>query len=291
MTDRYPGALVLSLTLHGAIAALMFLFAYAADLAKPETTQVFELVAGEGDNFAETKAPALGTPGGLKVEMPKEELKPREVAPPEPAPVTPAPAPPVVEKPLPKPPEEKPLPKLPDPKTIAKQMVRVDSRTKAKIEKQQKAEAARISKEKFDEANKQKTPVASAAPTKIARLDPEGIRKGVTNGSPENKKGGANGPALSREDGPLIDAYFSLLQQRLLAALNKPPGLSDTLVTIVKVRLNADGSLTGARIIKSSGSEEFDAAAMAAVAATRMPPHPNNKAEDLNLPFKMKEQE
>lgn len=291
MTGRYPGALLLSLTLHGAIAALMFLFAYAANLAKPETTQVFELVAGEGDNFAATQAPALGEPGGVKVELPKEVPKPREVAPPEPTPVTPAPPPPVPEKPLPKPPEEKPLPKLPDPKSIAKKMDRIDSKTKAKIEKEQKAEAVRISKEQFDKANKQKASVTPAGPPKIAKIDSKGIRQGVEGGAAESDKGGSRGKALSREDGPLIDAYFSLLQQKLLAALNKPPGLSDTLVTIIKVRLNADGSLTGARITKSSGSDEFDAAAMAAVAATRMPPHPNNKAEDLSLPFKMKELE
>lgn len=289
MTPRYPSALLLSLTLHGAIAALMFLFAYAANLAKPETTQVFELVAGEGVNFAETKAPALGNPGALKVDMPKEEPKPREVAPPEPTPVAPAPPPPVAEKPLPKPPEEKPLPKLPDPKSIAKKMDRVDEKTKAKIEKQQKAEA-KLTKEQFDKTNKQKASVAPAGPPKVAKIDTKGIREGVSGGSVENDRGGAGGKALVRPDGPVMEAYLSLLQQRLRAAFNKPPGLSDTLVTTIKVHINADGSLTGARITQFSGSDEFDAAAMAAVAATRMPPHPN-KGEDLSLPFKMKEQE
>jgi TonB family protein len=292
MNDRYPGALLVSLMLHGAVAALMFLFAYAAKQARPEMTQVFELVAGEGERFAETKAPAFGDPGALKVDMPKEEPKPREVAPPEPTPVTPAPAPPVAEKPIPKPPEEKPLPKLPDySKTIEKKMDRVEAKTKATIEKQRKVEAAKLTKQEFDKANKQKTAATPAGPLKVAKIDTKGIREGVTGGSVENDKGGAGGKALIREDGPVMDAYFSLLQQRLRAALNKPPGLSDTLVTTVRVRINADGSLSGARITKSSGSDDFDAAAMAAIAATRMPPHPNNKSEELTIPFRMKEQE
>ena len=88
-----------------------------------------------------------------------------------------------------------------------------------------------------------------------------------------------------------MDRYFAMLQQRLRAALEKPPGLSDTLVTVVQVRLAADGTLSGARITQSSGSDEFDQAALAAVAATRMPPRPDKKTEVLNLPFKMKERD
>jgi len=295
MTDRYPGAFLVSLTFHGAIVGVLLLFGYAASLSKPETMMAIELVAGEGDNFAATQAPALGEPGAPKLDLPKaapEEPKPRETAPPEPTPVAPAP---VGEKAPQKAPQEKPQPKLPDiAKALERKTDRAETRTKAAIAKEREAEQKRVTtKEEYDKQNKQKNSAktSSAGPPKVAKIDSEGIRKGVVGGSTDNKTGGAGGKALVRDDGPVMDTYFALLQQRLRAALNKPPGLSDTLVTTIKVRINADGSLTGARIVKASGSDDFDAAAMAAVAATRMPPHPNNKSEELTIPFRMKEQE
>lgn len=289
MTDRFPVAWMVSLTMHAAIAGLMFLLAYAAEQSRAETTKVFELVAGEGDNFAATEAPARGEPGGIKVEVPEppapkpEELRAPEVAPePESLAVTPAPPKPV----------EKPLPKLPNlSKMIEKKVDRAEAKAKATIAKKRAAEAKKLSKEEFDRQNKKKVAAKPAGVPKIAKIDSEGIRKGVVGGSTENKTGGAGGKALTREDGPVMDAYFALLRDRLRTALEKPPGLSDTLVTIVQVSVNANGSLTGARITKSSGSAEFDAAVMAAVAATQMPPRPDKKSETVSLPFRMKEQD
>jgi colicin import membrane protein len=300
MSDRYPGALLVSLTLHGAVVGLMLLFAYAANQSRPETTQVFELVAGPGDNYPATEAPALGEPGALKLDLPKpapEQPKPQEAPKPEPVAAAPIP-PPVADKPVPKAPEEKPMPKLPDAKSLEKRIAKAETKTKAKLEKEHEADAkkaAKITKEQFDKENTKK--VASARPStstppKVAQIDAQGIRKGVEGGSPNNKTGGANGKALVRPDGPVMDAYWALLKDRLLKALDKPPGLADSLVTEIQVRINPNGSLTGAKITKSSGSAEFDAAAMAAVSsvsATGLPPHPEKKSELLTLPFRMKE--
>ncbi|MEO7412789.1 MAG: TonB family protein [Opitutaceae bacterium] len=293
MTDRYPGALLVSLMLHGAIAGLMLLAGYAAGWSKPDSLVPVELVAGFGDNYGATEAPALGDPAALKMDLPKppaaEVPKPREVAPPEPEPV----APPVAEKPAPKPVEEKPLPKPRDiGKAIEKQIARAETKTKATLAKQHEVELKKTTKEAHDKEQAAKKKIASATPAgapKITKIDTVGIREGVVGGSTKNDKGGAGGKALVRDDGPVLDAYFALLKERLRAALDKPPGLSDSLVTIVQMRINPDGSLTGARITKASGSEEFDAAVMAAVAATRMPPHPEKKSEILNIPFRMKE--
>src|SRR4051812_11765606 len=137
MQNRYPGAFLVSLLLHGGIAASLFLIAYAAAQSRPEATQVFELVEGEGDNFEQTKAPALGEPGAVKLDLPKPlppapepAPNPQEVAAPEPAPVAPAPAPPppVVEKPVAKAPQEKPVEKPKDiAKAIEKQINRADT--------------------------------------------------------------------------------------------------------------------------------------------------------------------
>src|SRR4051812_12485339 len=294
MSDRYPGALLVSITLHGAVVGLMFLFAYAADQARPDVTQVFELVAGDGDNFAATQAPAYGEPGAPKLDVPKplpETPRPKEVAPPEPAPTMPTP-PPVAEKPLPKPPEDKPLPKPKDfAKEIDKKVDRAEQKTKAKLAKEHEAEPKKLTKEQFDRENQKKVASAKpAGPTKVAQIDADGIRKGVVGSSPDNKTGGAGGKALVRTDGSVMDTYFAFLKENLRKALDKPPGLSDSLVTTVEFFLNADGTLTSAKITKSSGNAEFDAAALAAVAATRMPsPRPDKISDKRSLSFTMKE--
>jgi len=50
MSDRSP-AFMLSLTLHAAVVAVLLFLSYAASPGKKEKPQVFELVAGAGDNY------------------------------------------------------------------------------------------------------------------------------------------------------------------------------------------------------------------------------------------------
>ena len=82
------------------------------------------------------------------------------------------------------------------------------------------------------------------------------------------------------------------MKRRLKEALDKPPGLSDTLVAIVEVRIAANGLLSGAKIASSSGSEDFDHAALAAIARVRsIGPRPDGKSEVLKIPFRMREED
>lgn len=296
MTDRLPGAMLLSATLHGLIAGIMLLFGYAASLSNQDTTKVFQIVAGEGDDFAAEVAPALGEPGGIKMDVPAPPAPPPEaVVQPEPTPVAPPPTPaPPLEKAPPKPVEKAP-PKLTNlSKTIEKKVARADQKAKVAVAKEREAELKKLTKEEYDRQQQNKkaaTTQKAAGPPKVAKIDAEGIRKGVVGGSVENKTGGAGGKALVRDDGSVMDAYIAMLQERLRAALEKPPGLSDTLVTVIQIRQAADGSITSAHITKSSGSDEFDSAALAAVNAVRMPPRPDKKSEIMNLPFRMKEKD
>ena len=97
---------------------------------------------------------------------------------------------------------------------------------------------------------------------------------------------------LTRSDeGSVLDAYFAMLKERLLRAINKPSGVNDTLVAEAEFRLNADGSITGARIIKHSGSPDFDSAVLEAFAHTRMPARPDGKSELLTLAFRTRDAE
>lgn len=307
MTARSPGAFALSTLLHGGIVVVILLFTYVIQQQPRETTKVFELVAGEGDNFAATEAPALGEPDGIKLSITS------------PAPSQPGPTP-IIETPAPEPviePAPPPMEKVTPPvetKTpnFAEDVQRIankrERRLEAKYRKQREAaerareaaekkareEAAkqnRISKAEFDKMNRsRKSPAPSGTSSpKVAKIDAEGIRNGVVGGSTNNKVGGAGGKALRRDDGDEMDAYFALLKQRSREALDKPPGLSDTLTAEVEFHLSASGTISGAKIKRSSGSSEFDAAALQAISRTRMPARPDRKSETLALTFRMRD--
>lgn len=298
MSDRTPAAFMTSLALHGLVVAVMFLVAYSSSFDTKVATKPFELVMGEGDNFAATEAAALGTPGGIKLNVPPlpapEPPKP-EVAKVEPTPAPPEPAPVVPPAPEPKPTPVKETPKPAAPtksgntktKSIADEMrwktIVEESKAKQQIAKQRAAEKKRLEQERQEEARR----VAAAA--KAPRVDAEGIAKGVLGGSTSNTKGGAGGTAMTRPDGPALEAYFGMLRERLLRALDKPPGLSDTLVAVAEFRIGADGAITGAKIISSSGSAEFDRAVLDAYSRVSMPPRPDKKSSVESLTFRTKD--
>ncbi|MBI4621942.1 MAG: cell envelope integrity protein TolA [Verrucomicrobia bacterium] len=283
MTARSPSAFMLSATLHAFAVALVFLIGFIAQRNVREPMKVFELVAGEGDNYGAKVAPALGTPGGVKLDLPAPPA-------PRPVPVAPAPVP--------------PAPKAAEPtvpnfaRQIRKEVIRAESKAKAAVAKERAAEAKRLAeeqkrmtKEEFDRANKAAKATPNAAPPKVARIDAEGIAKGMVGGSSANKVGGAGGKALVSDHDDVLAAYFSMFKQRLRAAFEAPPGLSDNLVALVRVQSNADGSLTGARIVTGSGSAEFDRAVLEAVRRTRMPARPDGKSESIDFPFVMRERD
>lgn len=310
MSDRMPAAFVTSVLLHGLVVAVLLLAAYSKSFESKPATKIFELVAGEGDNFAATEAPALGSPGGIKLSVPTPPIPPPEpVAPeatkPEPVPEKPIPTPPVPTPPIPTPPVPKPpipvappvpkqepvkSPTEPKPttsktKTMAEQMrweaIRSESKIKTQIARDKAAEKKRL---------EQEAKVAKAAAASAPRVDVEGIVKGVQGGSTANKVGGAGGKALVRSDAPeMMDAYFGMLRDRLLKALDKPPGLSDTLVAEAEFRIGADGSIRGAKIISPSGSAEFDRAVLEAYSRVRMPARPDGKSSVQTARFRTKD--
>jgi colicin import membrane protein len=305
MQANSPNAFFLSTFLHAGVVALIFLFSYLTSDSDKKPPKIFELVAGEGDNYMATEAPALGEPGGVK--MPPIPVAPViKSAPepePQPEPVTRAPQPVIQRAPEPKPaPTKKPAPD--EIRDFSKDVKRISQKRQSRLEaadkKKREAEERkareealkkqRMSKEEFDRLNKgSKSPTGSAS-QKVARIDAEGIRRGVVGGSTANKEGGAGGKAMSREQADALDLYFSLLKQRLKEALDKPPGLSDSLVALVEVYIGADGRLGNPKIKRTSGSQEFDQAALEAVARVRsIGAKPDGKGEVLNIPFRMRE--
>ena len=59
MNARSPNAFFLSAALHAAVLAICFLIAYTFRQETKLPEKIFELVAGEGDNFGATRAPAI----------------------------------------------------------------------------------------------------------------------------------------------------------------------------------------------------------------------------------------
>jgi colicin import membrane protein len=314
MSARTANSFFASAALHAVLMALVLWFTWAHNRSDDkEPLVVFDLVAGEGDNYAATEAPALGVAGGIKLEIPEPPApspSPVESAPSEPesSPITAAaspvePAPPV--KPTPKPTatpvkEYKPvnMAKMVD-RIADKRAANIEKKIKADQDKAAKAEAAanakKMSKAEFDRLNKNKSlaaqkPGSSGTGTSLKKIDTEGIAGGVVGGSTANKTGGAGGKALTRQDMDLNDAYISMLIQRLKQAHQKPDGLSDLLEATVKFRLTASGAVTNVTIISSSRNAEYDQSVLAAFRRISLPPPPPNlKTSDYTLNFKMRE--
>ncbi len=283
MTARSPSAFAYSALLHASAAAAVFLAMFFSQRHEAKPPVIFELVAGEGNNYGATEAPALGSSDG-KVKFPAVKAVP--------VPAPPAPTPKVESAPIPvdaAPPKTVPAP------NFAKSIKRIEDRkirkAEAQIKAEREAEAKRLSKEEFDRLHKQTVAkTASARATNAPRIDAEGIAKGVVGGSTANKTGGAGGKALTREAQSLLDGYIAFLRQQLRSAFEeaKPPGLSDRLVAIIEFHILADGTLAGARIVQSSGSDEFDHAALDAVAKVApLGARPDGLGEVQKIPFRM----
>jgi TolA protein len=182
-------------------------------------------------------------------------------------------------------------------KKIDYAIVRGDAKAKQQIRKERDAEAKRVaeekkrmSKEEFDRAQKGKTSAGKAgASTKVARVDAEGIAKGVVGGSPANKSGGAGGKALKASGDDVLAAYDQFFREELRRKFDPPPGLAETLRATFQVRSNPDGSLTNPRVLKGSGSRQFDDAVLEAIRRMKMPARPDKRAETVEFTFSMRE--
>jgi colicin import membrane protein len=289
MTDRSSSAYLASVLLHGGALAIILLMAYTFDSMRPESPKTFELVAGEGDNYAATAAPALGEPGGIKLSLPalpapSEAAPPAPPAEPEPAaaavtPAPPAPVKPAAVKPAAAKPAAKPASKIPNfTRSVERTAARVANRIEAKYKKELLAEKRR---QMTQEEYLKEHPSGAAS---------EGIRQGVVGGSAANKTGGAGGRALTREEGSELEAYWAMLKSRLVENLEKPTDASDTLTAVVEFYVAADGSLSQVRISRSSGNDEFDQAVLQAVRRTHsIGPRPDGRGDVVQVPFKMHE--
>ena len=306
MTARSPSAYLSSATLHAAAVVLLVAAAWITNQQTRPPVKIFDLVAGEGDNWAATEAPALGTPDGVKLKVPATPESVPRIADPEPAPPTPVQTSPIQDAPPVPPSASKTTDgKVPD-------LVRTVKRTAAKVEQKmaqkqrmeeaiaadkarKEAAAAKkiMTKEQYDKLyGKNGNPAGKAGATKIARVDAEGIAGGVVGGSTANKVGGAGGKALSREEASLMDSYFSFLKQKLEQAHEPPVGVSDKLSVRVEFMLAVDGSISQVHVVHSSGNKDFDQSVLDAFRRVRpIGTRPDGRSEAITLEFNTRDEE
>lgn len=283
MTDRSSSAYLSSVLLHAGIVAVIVILAYSFNSMRPESPKTFELVAGEGDNYGATAAPALGSADGIKLATPAPPAAAPEPAPPAPAVAAAVPAPVparvVPAKTVPaRTAPAKPVDKTSILSSMKRAEMRATLRQEAKDRKAAEAEKRRITEEEFRKEH------GAARPNAV------GIAGGVVGGSVANRTGGAGGRALTREEGTLLDAYFAELIRHLKENFEstKPTDVSDQLTAKVAFYVSADGEISRVRILRSSGNAEFDAAALEAVRhTTSIGRRPDNAGDEISVDFSM----
>lgn len=307
---RFGRAFWVSAGLHGLAVLLLVGFTLALRDRAEDGPAVFEIVpvAGEGDDFMATEAPA-GSEAGRAATGEIAFTAPESVpdwTPPAPVPMeaVPVPVAPAPTK-VPALPEEV----APNFKQVVKDRLRQEKRkVDREIKKQRAAEAAAAkaaaeeakrkaaatSYEQFQKQNAAKaTGKSPGAPSATAsgpgkRIDASGIKKGVM-GATGAGSSGAGGTALARAMANEMDAYFGMLIQRLRDSHANPAGLSDLLNAEVQFTVAANGTISGVRIIRSSGNAEFDKSVLEAFARVKMPARPDKDTDVQRLTFRIKE--
>jgi colicin import membrane protein len=282
MHAKSPSSILVSLTIHAFVAALIFVTTvYVAQQDKPPV--IFELVAGPPTAPDELVAPALGnTATPVKLEVPKVEAPPPTPEPPAPE-VSPSSEPESRE-------ETPPAPAPPKP-AVAKPIA-----TKAKVDTSIAQEMKRQSKMSYKDYIKKHPPPkpSTGAPVQrtanVPRIDQQGIAGGVHGGSTANTRGGGGGKALTREEQSELNTYISFLLNALKEAHEPPPGVSDLMEAKVTFDITASGAILNPRISKSSGDRVFDESVIEAFRRVKsIGPTPNGKSDTWTVTFRMKD--
>lgn len=285
MHAKSPSSILVSLTIHAFVAALIFVSTvYVAQRDKPPV--IFELVAGPPTARDALEAPAAGnTEKPVKLDVPKVEAPPQKVEPP-PAETSPTNEPEVKEDTPPTktvstkaPPVKPPPPKAATTDmSIAKEMKR----------------SARVSYQEYLKKHPPPKPSAGTPTQKTAanvpRIDAQGIQGGVHGGSTANRRGGGGGKAMTREEQNEFNTYISFLLSALKEAHEPPPGVNDTMEAKVTFDITANGSILNPRISKSSGDRAFDDSVIEAFRRVKsIGPTPDGKADTWTVTFRMKD--
>jgi TonB family protein len=131
-------------------------------------------------------------------------------------------------------------------------------------------------------------PGRSSAPAPSARPVPPVPRVDTAWNFPAESTTGSSGARSDMSAAPSgseLDLYFAGLIRKLRAALEIPEGVGDQLSAVADVLVSADGRLSDARLVRSSGNAMFDQAVLNAIRQTRMSARPDGKSDVVTIPF------
>lgn len=184
---------------------------------------------------------------------------------------------------------------LPKPRPAVDLPPQQQAREEPEVQKpaEAKPEPKRMSLEEFRKLHGQpaETKPAPPKPAKAPKIDTEGIAGGVTGGSTANKRGGGGGTALARQEQGQLETYIAQLMGALRRAHEKPPRLGDQLEARVTFDVAPNGNISGVRLSRSSGNDEFDRSALDAFQHVRgIGPTPTGQAYTWTVTFRMKDE-
>jgi colicin import membrane protein len=141
-------------------------------------------------------------------------------------------------------------------------------------------------------ANQKTRSGGSSKGATAAGIDAKGIVDELMEsaGATAGPRGDGGGTGGSKYMIAALDAYFNRLVNAVRAAWEMPDSVTDLLVAKVSFHLGADGSITQVKIVKSSGSTEYDDSVIEAFQRVRsIGAVPGAKAGTYVFNFKMTE--
>ena len=255
--DRVGRGAMLALLVHAGLIAGLSLAVSWRTHSEPEGSDA-ELWAA---------VPQVAAPPAAPSPVPQPEAP--EVKPEPPKPVQPPPEP-VVKKTAP-PPEEREAEIAEQKERKAKELKAKQEAEKKKAEKLEKdrAEKERVDKLAKEKAEKQKAEQAKAEEARVAKAREDNLKR------MQSQLGGNGAPGSTGKDarsaGPSA-GYAGRIKARVKPNITFTDEIDGNPTADVEVRAASDGTITGKRLVKSSGNKAWDDAVLRAVEKTEVLP-------------------
>lgn len=266
MTHRYPNAILASAALHGTLIATLLLLTYAVQRETVPPSIIFTV----GDSFPSASTQAE-TPANASLRLPAGSHLALSPA----APIAAAE------------PESAVSPKLSSPNPSRAEPGALPS-ARTPVASRSTPISRPITKAQFDTEHPVRATAPLSAPAKIRKIDVATLQPTA----PLHDETAPTRPrhAAAQRDavGEGISDWEAALRKQLRENLHPPAEASAELTVVITLRALADGSLTDAKIAGSSGNPDFDAAALDAIARTRMPARPDGQSLLLSVPFRLR---
>jgi TonB family protein len=269
---------VLSLILHAAVLACIFLVTAFAPQPRIDTTIIMDIggPGAGGGGGEEAPPPPPEPPPKVETPQPKQE---------EPQKIEPA----RIEKPKQ---EDIVIPKVEKKKPVEKP--KVEKKEIPKKEEVKKEDTKPKVVPSTNLVSKARVLTQSSQPKQLAKNDPrfspDAIRSRLSK-AVNSVKAGPPGAGPGTNAGPSgggsqFGEYYSMLSSILYEAWDTPGTATPSMSTVVRVRISSDGALSFLTIVKKSGSDIMDESVVSAVVKTKkVPPPPAGLAPEVTITF------